>query len=329
MRGKSLLLDGSGDEAARLAVFKALGNATRLSILEVLGPGPLPLSRVASTMGIPPSTAAMHVAILEKAGLLRTDMTAASRGIQKVCARTYDEVVVQIPRQDVTHGARIEIAMPVGAYSDFDVEPTCGLAGANGLIGYMDDPGSFYEPEHTDAQLVWFRRGFVEYRFPNRVPPTARITAVQLSAELCSEAPLHDDDYPSDISVRINGMALGTWTSPGDFGGERGRLTPEWWEGGDSQYGLLKRWRVTAAGTSLDGVRFSAATVDDLGVRTGRPIRVVIGVDRDAAHVGGVNLFGRGFGNYPQDLVLAIDYVPLEGSGETATRRTDRASVGT
>jgi predicted transcriptional regulator len=318
VRGKSLHLVASGDEAARLAVFKALGNATRLSILEVLGPGPLPLSRLASTLGIPPSTAAMHVAILEKAGLLRTDMTAASRGIQKVCARTYDEVVVQIPREDVTQGARIEIAMPVGAYSDFEVEPTCGLAGANGLIGYIDDPSSFYEPAHTDAQLVWFRRGFVEYRFPNRVPPTGRITAVQLSAELCSEAPLHDDDYPSDIGVRINGTGLGTWTSPGDFGGERGRLTPDWWEAGDSQFGLLKRWRVSADGTSLDGVRFSDVTIDDLDIRPGRPIRVVIAVDRDAAHVGGVNLFGQRFGNYPQDLVLAIDYMPLDGGRETA-----------
>jgi hypothetical protein len=67
-------------------------------------------------------------------------------------------------------------------------------------------------------------------------------------------------------------------------------------------------------------------------VRTGQPIRVVIGVDRDAAHMGGVDLFGRGFGNYPQDLVLAIDYVPREGSRDAATRRADRAdraSVGT
>jgi hypothetical protein len=36
-------------------------------------------------------------------------------------------------------------------------------------------------------------------------------------------------------------------------------------------------------------------------------------VERDAAHVGGANLFGRPFGNYPRDLVLAIDCVPLDG----------------
>jgi predicted transcriptional regulator len=313
MRGKTLHLYGSGDEAEHLAVFKALASPTRLAILELLGSGSMPIGRIATEMGLPASTAAMHVAVLEKAGLIRTDMTPASRGLQKVCTRKYDEIAIQIPRQDSSVHSRSEISMPVGAYSDFDVEPTCGLAGVNGLIGYIDDPASFYEPEHLAAQLIWFRRGFVEYRFPNRVPATARLTSVQLSAELCSEAPLHDDDYPSDITLSVNGVELGTWTSPGDFGGERGRLTPDWWEVGDSQYGLLKRWRVSAEGTSLDGVRFSEVTLEDLHLNPREPVRIVLSVERDAPHVGGINLFGRQFGNYPQDLVLAIDYVPAEG----------------
>jgi predicted transcriptional regulator len=311
MRGKTLHLRGSSDEAEQLAVFKALASPTRLAILELLGSDSMPLGRIAREMGIPASTAAMHVAVLEKAGLLRTDMTPASRGLQKVCTRKYDEISIQIPREDARGHARTETSMPVGAYADFEVEPTCGLAGANGIIGYIDDPASFYEPEHTTAQLIWFRRGFVEYRFPNRVPATARLMALQFSAELCSEAPLYNDHYPSDISVRVNGVALGTWTSPGDFGGERGRLTPEWWEAGDSQYGLLKRWRVSTDGTTLDGVRFSDVTLDDLPLAPREPIRIVLSVERDAAHVGGMNLFGRQFGNYPQDLVLAIDYVPV------------------
>ncbi len=319
MRGKTLHLHGSSDGAEQLMVFRALANPTRLAILELLGAGSLPLGRIAREMGIPPSTAAMHVAVLEKAALIRTDMTPASRGLQKMCTRKYDEIAIQIPRQDSAVHARSEISMPVGAYSDFEVEPTCGLAGEHGLIGYIDDPASFYEPEHTTAQLIWFRRGYVEYRFPNRVPATARVSAVQFSAELCSEAPLHDDDYPSDISLRVNGVDVGTWTSPGDFGGERGRLTPDWWEVGDSQYGLLKRWRISAEGTSLDGVRFSGVTLDDLRLSPREPIRVVLAVERDAPHVGGMNLFGRQFGNYPQDLVLAIDYVPLDAE------RTDGA----
>ena len=59
----------------------------------------------------------------------------------------------------------------------------------------------------STAQLLWFRAGYVEYRFPNRVPPGARVQSLQLTAEICSEAPLHDLDWPSDITVWINGIA--------------------------------------------------------------------------------------------------------------------------
>ena len=84
-------------------------------------------------------------------------------------------------------------------FSDFAVQPTCGLVSATGLIGFLDDPSAFYEPDRLNAQLLWFRSGYVEYRFPNRVPPGARVDSIQLTAEVCSEAPLHDLDWPSDI----------------------------------------------------------------------------------------------------------------------------------
>jgi predicted transcriptional regulator len=37
---------------------------------------------------------------------------------------------------------------------------------------------------------------------------------------------------------------------------------------------------------------------------------VRLGVKPDALHVGGLNLFGRSFGNYPQDLTLRLEYMP-------------------
>jgi predicted transcriptional regulator len=49
-------------------------------------------------------------------------------------------------------------------------------------------------------------------------------------------------------------------------------------------------------------------TLDDLQLEPGQPIRVRIGVRSDAQNVGGLNLFGRGFGDYPQDLELRLEY---------------------
>jgi predicted transcriptional regulator len=304
---KSVHIDAGNDHRA-VEMLKALASEPRIAILKYLTDRPAPINDIVRDLGLPSSTANMHIGVLERAGVVHTELRPASRGLQKVCARTYDEIVVALPRGERHARRAIELSMPVGGYTDVAAEPTCGLAGLEGIIGYLDDPSSFYEPERVLAHLLWFRTGYVEYRYPNRVPPGATIRALQLTAEVCSEAPLHDPDWPSDISVWINGRHLGAWTSPGDFGGKRGRLTPSWWHDTDSQYGLLKRWRITDAGTTIDGVALSNVALADCGLRPGVPIVVRIGVSPDAASVGGLNLFGRGFGNYPQDVGLRIEY---------------------
>jgi predicted transcriptional regulator len=144
----------------------------------------------------------------------------------------------------------------------------------------------------------------VEYRFPNRLPPNVVLDDIEVSFEVCSEAPLHHTDWPSDITVWIGDAEVGTWTSPADFGGERGALTPAWWDSQNSQYGLLKVWRVTNSGSYVDGIQVSRVTLNQLTLKPGQPISVRVGIKEDAANVGGLNLFGSKFGNYPQDIVL-------------------------
>ena len=309
-----------------LEVLKALGSAPRLEILRYLGDRVVSVNQIGADLGIPVSTAAMHISLLEEAGLIHCELRPATRGLRKVCSRSYDEVVVGLPRGDRHTRRSFELSMPVGAYSDVQVEPTCGLAGPDGLIGLMDDPTSFYEPERLEAQLIWFRSGHVEYRFPNRVPPGATIGALTISAEVCSEAPLHDADWPSDISVWVNDVHLGAWTCPGDFGGTRGRLTPSWWDDRDSQFGVLKRWRVHRDGATIDGVDLSAVTLADVGLRAGQPIRIRLGVRPEAANVGGLNVFGRAFGNYPQDVGLRIEY-DLAGDQQDGAPGAGEANV--
>lgn len=101
---------------------------------------------------------------------------------------------------------------------------------------------------------------------------------------------------------------MGDWTSPADFGGQRGALTPAWWETHDSQYGLLKVWQVSEHGTWVDGVRVSDVRLSALRVPESPYLNVRLGVKAHARHVGGLNPFGRGFGNYPQDLVVRLEY---------------------
>lgn len=91
--------------------------------------------------------------------------------------------------------------MPIGNYRRSDVTSTCGLATESKLIGMVDDPRSFFEPEHVFAQIIWFRHGTLGYDFPNNLPHGAEASQLALSVELCSEAPEHDLDWPSDITV--------------------------------------------------------------------------------------------------------------------------------
>lgn len=315
LRGKTLQLEASTPAESCVGTLKALASGPRWRILEYLATGGRSVSEVAQALGMPPSTAAAQIKILEEAKLLRTELLPAAHGLQKVCTRTYDNLFVELPTVATGRGNSLEVAMPVGAYTQFQVSPTCGLASPDSLIGYLDDPLSFYEPERIQAGLVWFRSGFLEYSFPNRLPQTASITSLTLSMEVCSEAPLHNPTWPSDITLWVDGLEVGTWTCPGDFGGQRGHLTPEWWLSDDTQYGVLKRWHVNHQGSLIDGYNLSALTISDLKLEAQRLITVRLGVKPDALHVGGLNLFGRAFGNYPQDLVLRLEYLP--GGGPT------------
>ena len=128
-----------------------------------------------------------------------------------------------------------------------------------------------------------------------------------------SEVPGTASDWPSDITVAVNGRELGVWTSPGDFGDQRGLYTPDWWKLKGSQYGMLKSWRVTPDGAFVDGVRISTLTSKDLDLSIHHSIWVRIEVKPGRArHPGGVNAFGRGFGNYDQDIVLRLTTVSRE-----------------
>jgi predicted transcriptional regulator len=285
-------------------VTKALGSDRRLAILDLLGANTCSVLEIAEALDLPQSTATQHINILENAGLIKTDLQPAKRGLQKICARVFDQIVIELPGERAHEETASSISMPIGAYVNAEVIPTCGLVSDTEIIGHLDEPTAFYEPARLQAQLLWFRRGYIEYRFPSRIPPNAITDSLEISFEACSEAPLHHADWPSDITVWINHNEIGTWTSPADFGGERGALTPAWWDNSNSQYGLLKVWKVTALGSFVDGVRASGIRLDDLKIAANGFIEVRIGVKADARNVGGINLFGSKFGNYPQDIIL-------------------------
>ncbi|CAH1210113.1 MULTISPECIES: helix-turn-helix domain-containing protein [unclassified Paenibacillus] len=304
------MLELSFDDPERLAgVAHALSARSRIDILQLLQFGRLNVIEIAEALDLPISTVANHVKVLEAAQLIHTEMLPATRGAMKLCSRVCDAVHMELRRTGRTaEVASYEVQMPIGHYSDCEVTPSCGMASAEGIILKDDDPASFYHPLHIDAQLIWLQRGYVEYLLPVDIPAEARILSLELSMEMCSEVPNYNNVWPSDISVWINGVVIGTWTSPGDFGDRRGKLNPAWWNNTLTQYGHLKVWQVNESHTSLDHERISSVNLHHLRVLESPKLRLRIGIDPNAVHQGGMNLFGSGFGDHAQHIRMSVMY---------------------
>ncbi|MGF9696059.1 MULTISPECIES: ArsR/SmtB family transcription factor [Paenibacillus] len=307
------MLELSFDEPDKLVtVTHALSTRSRVDILRLLISKNLNIVEIAEALNLPVSTVASNIKVLESARLINTELQPASRGAMKVCSRNYDDIHIALNLDKAGTKGNIqvyEVDMPIGHYSDCEVSPTCGMANADGMIIREDEPASFFHPKHIGAQIMWFRKGYVEYLMPLEIPSGARIDSLELSMEMCSEAPNYDLNWPSDISIWINGVEIGMWTCPGDFGDRRGKLNPAWWYEGSTQYGLLKTWRVDKEKTTLDMERISQVTLDQLNLQNSHKLRLRIGIKPDAVYQGGVNLFGRQFGDHDQNIKMTINYV--------------------
>jgi predicted transcriptional regulator len=304
------MLELTIEEPDRLIkVAHALSTEIRVNILKLLNNQSENIVEIAEKLNLPVSTVASNVKVMEDAGIIMTEIQRASRGTMKVCARTFDDIHMNLN----VHVGYInpncyQIEMPVGFYTDCEIHPTCGLINNNGIFKPDDEPSVFFHPTRMSAQMIWLRRGFVEYKFPTLTVPNAKIQSIQFSMELCSEAPKYDHNWPSDITVWINHKEIGTWTCPGDFGDRRGKLNPHWFPDNHTQYGLLKTWKVDKSGSYLDDVKISDVTLNDIQLGMNKFIQFSVGNMPNAEHIGGINLFGKEFGDHEQDIIMRIIY---------------------
>lgn len=288
-----------------LNALKALASEPRVKILELLRDKKLNINEIAEAMGQPQSTVATNVSILEEAGLVITEAAKAKKGNQKICSPAFKEILIKFPEIENVENDFVKIEMPIGLFTDYSVTAPCGLCSTSKIIGMLDLPDSFLNPERMGAGLLWCTSGSFEYKFPNNTLTDPRaVKKLEVSMELSSETPGTNTNWPSDITLWVNKKEVLTWTCPGDYGDRRGKYTPEWWKLEGSQYGLLKHFSITEEGAFIDGVKVSDVTLEDLEMREHHSIRVRVGVKQSARYVGGMNIFGKGFGNYDQGIIL-------------------------
>jgi len=293
-----------------IEVAKALGSSTRINILKLLSTGvSLNVNEIAGKLNLPLSTASVNIQILEDAGLIISIYQPGIRGSMRLCSIKYESIVFHMLDDTHYNGDNVyAIEIPVGAYFDCKVYPTCGLASTKNFISKDDDIHTFYSPNRFDAALIWFYKGYIEYRFPLSDVSKRNINRIKISLELCSEAPNYRMDWPSDIYFELNQKHVTTWTSTGDFGGRRGKHTPNWWSINSTQYGLLKVLEINNEGSFLDYKKVSNITLNELLKENIDFLSFKLGIKNDSKNIGGINIFGKGFGDYDQDIKLEIYY---------------------
>lgn len=295
-----------------IPIFKALGSELRINLIKLLlEHKEMNMNELASNLGITNGALTSHVKKLEESGIVTILTEHAGHGNQKVCRVDVDKILVDVLTKETESSQDCySIDIPVGHYFNYSLFPTCGLSTAKKLIGEVDDPRYFAHPSHVDAQILWFAKGHIDYRIPNMLPPGQKIDQLTLSFEISSEAPGVNSDWPSDITFALNGIKLGTWTSPGDFGDVHGMFTPDWWFPNWNQYGLLKMLVVNKNGTFIDGLKISDISTTQLALTSQDDLRFRFQVQEPARNIGGITLFGKNFGNYNQDIKVRINYSP-------------------
>ncbi len=284
-----------------LALTTALASPLRMEIMRGLSHRAMSVKEIAFQLNIPMSTASANVKVLENANLIRTSFQSGKHGSLKLCSIRYEKIILELTKNfEREESGRYTVEMPIGGYFDVNIQPTCGIADEENFVGQDDEIRTFYSSDRFRAQLIWFSSGYLEYRFPIDFDYGA-IESIQFSLECCSEAPGYRNVFPSDITFWINGVEIIEWTCPGDFGGVRGEFTPQWWSLDSTQYGLLKKITVNRSGSYLDDKFVANVTLKKLIAEPRDFISFQVGVKPTAKNMGGINLFGKKFGNYEQD----------------------------
>lgn len=161
--------------ASGLEIFKALSSELRVQIYRTVSENEgINLRQLAHELRIPMSTLSPHMQLLRNSELIYLIEQNTPQGKQKCCYlknRSEQFAITVTTPQNNIRTARSEI--PLGCYTDFSVTPTCGLASRTAFIGKLDQPRAFTLMERYQANILWFRTGYLEYVLPNPLPPAA------------------------------------------------------------------------------------------------------------------------------------------------------------
>lgn len=308
-RESGYLVISISDKERLCRVARAFSSAQRLEIMELLTEhNAMKVSDVAKTLKMSTSTVAMHISVLEEAGLIASERQPSIRGTMKMCTRIKQEVVFQVKRQAGPDYRVYAQQLPIGAYSAArDIVAPCGIAAQSGPVGPYNNAKSFYMAERLEAGLLWLREGALEYQFAMLGAEDVTLRWLEVTFEVCSQVEVEQNCWQGHVQVSVNGKPLGTVLCGCEPKGRRGAYNPGWWPDIATQYGKLLTYRVDGTGTWAQNKKIGDTRIGDLGLLSRDAVNVTIEVPHVEGSVG-INLFGHSFGDFNQGLQLQIGY---------------------
>ncbi len=297
-------------------ICHALSAPERIRIMQYLLNNTKTLSEISSALNIPISSISRHIDVLTNVGLTSIRYEPSLKGHTKFYSQAMLSYTVSlcIENNEDMEQEEYTTEIPVGLFSHCHITPPCGMLSSTSPIGEIDSPNVFFSSQRIEAELIWFALGFISYKFPVPDFKTKQPSEISVSFEICSETVYYNNKWPSDITIYINQKETVTITSPGDFGGRRGKFTPEYWPVTSTQFGRLNKITVNSKGVFVNDMFIhSSITFSDLNIHNYNSenpdynyIRLDIGIKKDALHKGGINLFGKNFGDYNQAISIII-----------------------
>lgn len=295
-----------------LEVFKCLGSEVRMEIVKLLAENhEMNLNELASGLGLTNGALTAHIRKLEECGIIQITTAHTGRGLQKICSLKVDQLLLNVyPAEEEGSMKMYETSIRIGHYNDYSVHPGCGLAGETALVGAENDPRCFSWPQRLEAQMLWLHDGFVEYRIPNLLPEKQEIVQLTISFEISGADQGSEHDTQSELHFRLNGEEIGRWTTLPARDNARGIYTPPGWNRKERRYGYLKMLVVNATGSYLDGVKVADRDPAAPFLDENNEMKIRFEAHPENGREGGLALYGSGFGNYKQDILVRVHYMP-------------------
>lgn len=291
-------------------IGKAISHTLRIKIFAQLHEYPKTISEIAKLNNISIKNALFHINILVDSGIVKKISLPTEKNGVNIYAATSTDIYLNCSNNNSKDIETYTQEMPVGMYADARFDSVLRMASQESIIRLVDN--NPFNPIRRDASLIWTSGGMVTYSFGKYFSTTQHIESVNFSFEICSETNGFRNDFKSDITITVNGVKLGTFTCDGDFGDVVGKYNPAFWPRTYTQYGHLLIINITENGTYFDHKLVSKISIKDIKLDEHDDLRLTIENEKNAKHYGGFNLFGKGFGNYNQDILLTINYDQIE-----------------